>query len=224
MVVPRRLRSTLASFTLAALCAFAAPASASLVFTYNASGCCGVGPFGTVTLTDLGGGTVDVVVALNPGIGFVNSGAGDVLNFNLSGFPALAAGDFNFISPGLSFHQGPPLIHADGSGNWMYGILCDVATCGTGGNNPYAGPIHFTLSLGGLTESSFIATADSNGNYFASDICGNFPVPGRGCAGNTGMVWTSTPPVERNVPEPGTIALLGIAALGLAGVRRAREG
>jgi len=222
MTLLRSIRTTLALGALGALCLFATPASATLVFTYDNSGCCGTGPFGTVTLNQLGAGMVDVRVDLVPGVGFVNTGSGDALNFNLSGFPALAAGNFTFITAGLSFHQGPPLIHADGSGNWMYGILCNTATCGSGGNSPYAGPIEFVLTLAGLTEGSFIATTDSNGNFFASDVCDKYPkTDGPGCAGNTGEIWTSSPPRER-APEPGSLALLGAAVLALAYSRRVR--
>jgi hypothetical protein len=223
MTLLRTIRRTLAVATFGAACLAGTAASATTIFTLDSSGCCGAGPFGTVTLTDTGSG-IDVLVSLAAGVGFVKTASNpansfDALMFNLAGNPALAV---TFITAGFIIDSTAPLIHADGSGSWQYGIKCSTA-CGTGGSAPYAGPLEFIVTTPGLTEASFIATAASNGNYFAADVCDKFPkADGPGCAGSTGMVWTSSPPVRRSVPEPATLALLGIGALAWARLSRGK--
>ena len=59
----------------------AAPASASLVFTFNNN--LGGGPFGTVTVAQAGSNVVNVDVALNSGVGFVSTGL-ENFAFNLA--------------------------------------------------------------------------------------------------------------------------------------------
>lgn len=177
-------------------------------------------------MAQAGANAVDVLVQLAAGVGFINSNGFDRFTFNLSGNPALVAADFTFVTPGFSFDPTASLpIHMDGSGFWEYGLLCTTAVCGTGGNHPFAGPLEFKISLAGLTESSFVATTgggSSNGNFFAADVCEKFPLAtAPGCAGKTGVIWTHGPPVD--TPEPGSLALLGIAALALARSRRTRK-
>ena len=225
MAMLRTIRRTLTVAIFGAACLAGTSASATTIFTLDNSGCCGTGPFGTVTLTDTGSG-IDVLVNLAAGVGFVKTASNpansfDALMFNLAGNPALAV---TFITAGFIVDPTAPPIHADGSGSWQYGIKCDTA-CGTGGSAPYAGPLEFVITTAGLTEASFIATAASNGNYFAADVCDKFPkADSPGCAGSTGMVWTSSPPVHRSVPEPASLALLGIAAVAWArGSRRKGE-
>ena len=202
--------------------AYATPAAATLVYNYDASGCCGSGPFGTVTLQQTGT-NVTVTVALNPGIGFIDTGAGDPLLFNIFGFPDLS-GRVTGLTAGFSFSSNrPSLTHADGSGDWMYSILCAGGACGPGGSDPFFGSFSFTVL--GVTEASFIGTAGSNGNFFVSDICFNWTAA-HGCAA-TGDVWTDTPapggPPRITLPEPGSLALLGIAVVAFGAVRRTRR-
>src|SRR6266478_8920217 len=89
----KRLLITLLT-ALAACVGYVAPGSATiLTYTFAASpSCCGTGPFGTVKLDDHGGsGSVDVTVHPFVGDGFVDTGAGGALLFNLAGDPALTA-------------------------------------------------------------------------------------------------------------------------------------
>ncbi len=81
---------------------------------------------------------------------------------------------------------------------------------GAGASSPLPGPISFDVN--GVTTSDFIA--NSNGNYFASDILGS--------NGDTGNVAADSY-TELATLEPGTLSLLFLGmALVFAGVRRKR--
>lgn len=176
--------------------------------------------FGVVTLTDSGAGStsVHVNVTLNGPYLFIDTGAADALDFSLLGHPAIfehdiTTSDFKAgTTAGGAANVFP--IHADGTGYFMYSIQC--ATGCSGGSDPKGGPLDFDVTLGDggiITVSSFIANAA--GSFFAVDIY-NSAKTGTG-AGNTGAV--DAPNV--NVPDGGvTSVLLGMALLGLAGLRR----
>ncbi len=200
---------------------YATPAAATLVYTLDDSNCCGSGPFGSVTLQQTGANVL-VTVTLFGTNGFIDTGAGDPLLFNITGFPDLSA-RITGLTAGFFFSSNrPSLTHADGSGDWMYSILCAGGACGPGGSDPFFGSFSFTVL--GVLETSFVATNRSNGNFFASDICFNHTASG--CTA-TGDVWTNTPvpgsPPRITLPEPGSLALLGIAVLAFGATRRARK-
>jgi len=127
---------------------------------------------------------------------FAGTGAGDALEFNVSGPVTLGA-----ITPG--FAVGPAPDSASTFGIFLLSITCTVCQGGKA-SNP-AGPLSFTVtSAGGVSISDF--TANAGGFYFASDIVGG--------NGNTGNV-AATAGVISHTPEPLSISLIG---LGLAGI------
>src|SRR3954465_10223091 len=131
-----------------------APASA-ISFTLNQSTCCGIGPFGTVTLTDVNSTTVDVLVTLAPGVGFVDSGSAAPGNhpdfaFNLSG-PLTAVNVIYVQTAGDGWttydpHSSPTDM-SDSFGTYQFGLYCNGAiACGPGASHPNFGPLEFEVT------------------------------------------------------------------------------
>ena len=183
----------------------------TLSYDFNTSASHGSGPFGTVLLTQLSATVVEVKVTLNsnlfPNIGFVNASGKEALDFNIAGNPSINVAIITPSTPGLFSFPGAKL-DAPPYGTFMYGVHCDV--CGSGGSNPYPGPLVFDVSLGGaltgqnLSISSF--TQNSVGAFFATDIIAN----------------GATFDVAAETPEPATFWLIGgaLALLGLFGWSR----
>jgi len=209
-------------FSLFAVFALAlVPAQASVIqYTLTSQHCTGAcGPtgatFGTVTLTDTVANTVQVTVSLNSPYEFVHTGFDVTVAFDLLGNPTISAGS---ITSGWSLFNGgvPTTIHMDGTGDFEYGVVCDV--CGTGSSNAQPGSVNFTLTGTGLSAASF---ADVNTNFFAVDIF-NSATSGVG-AGNTGLVdATGGGIIITSTPEPGSFALLGGGLVALSLVLRKR--
>ncbi len=206
---------------LGGLCLAAAPAAAAVLdeslTDYVGSGTPSLAsPYGTVTLNDNGGPDVTVTVALASGVGFVNTGAGYSLTWDLAGAPTITV-PANSLTAGFSLvSSSPGSLTAGGSGSWDYAIACATATCGHGGNSPYTGPLSFTIDNVALAD--FIA--NGSGNDFSADVC--LGVSNGSCSGGiTGVVVANTGITgQSTVPEPATISLFGAALGTLALLRR----
>jgi hypothetical protein len=232
-----RIRNSTCALAFSLACGFAAPASASLVFTLS-------GGDGTITLTDgtgtgAGGngiatGSVQLSETLTPNV-FAVSGAGDALEFSLASTVAAitASGISNLSFTGASPTAPSSLYGFDPSptkpkgviSHLEYGINC--TSCGNGTSPPEYNALSFVLA--GVQSSDFIA-GDSAGEYFLSDIgiVTTGSVQSTGLVGATGPGTTSPPTLggggDIGVPEPVSINLLavGLVALGLA--RRRKHG
>jgi hypothetical protein len=210
---------------LLAAAAFAAtvatPASAATA-TYSLSvsdpaASLGSGPFGTITVTENGDGTLTFVETLLNGARIHGGNDNhDAAAFSLIGDPnltitGLTAGfTTENLTSGTSDSE-PPF------GNFQTSIVCTTA-CGPGYGGGFVGPLTFTVAASGgspLTLASLGYNVYNGTNiYFTSDI-----VIANGNTGNVGAT-LSTPAV----PEPATWAmmLIGFGATGVA-MRRTRR-
>jgi len=187
------------------------PVRADVIYTldtFTGSGSPTAPPYGTVNLHQ-DGANVDVTVTLTAGEGFVSTGAGAALTWDLDGEPVVTIANLDLTHFAVS-HNGTSTGNLDGTGSWFYQIDC--ISCGSGGSAPYPGPLTFTID--NITIADFISNnKTATGYLFASDICTQMGVTG-GCAGITGDVVASDLP-SRSAPEPAPLALLGAGLLGL---------
>jgi hypothetical protein len=176
------------------------------------SGTCGTSPFGTITLVQTATGVVTVTETLKattPAEGFVATGAGESLAWNLTGNPAISIG---FLTSGFGITGATS---ASSFGSFEYSVSCAGISCGPGASVVNPGPLSFTVTDGaGVNVSDFIG--NTGGFFFASDIIG--------VNGNTGNVAAGpgTTPPPPSVPEPSSLMLFGTGLTAAAGLARRR--
>jgi hypothetical protein len=214
--------------TTLALCATvlatAGSAFAGPLYTFTVSD--GIQPdnVGAITISQVNGTTVDVLVDLSdtilpfPQYGFLNTGGPHTpFSFNLAG--SLAGVTAAFLDPVGGSYTAPNggsytfSLNLSGGDNTPFGTFnvgVDINPADNGSTAAYFGDLHFTISrASGLSTDDFVTNDDLA--YFAADL-----TDGR----NTGAQgWNDRERVP-SVPDTGTtLALFGLSLTTLAGLR-----
>jgi PEP-CTERM motif len=217
-----KLRNVLAAIGACALAGISTPSLAVLTFQLTSDHCTGgcltgQASGGTITVTQTAANTLSFNVVLNNGNLFLDTGQDATLAFDLAGNPVVT---FSGLTAGWSVVGGSPTgaqsLHMDGTGTFEYGVSCKPTACGNGGTSGAPGPLNFIITAAGLTENSIQRNASLQ--FFGVDILS-------GTTGRTGFVDASVggctaadcPP---DIPEPQTLALLGLGLFALAMARR----
>lgn len=226
-----RVRGVLAAFSFVALLSNPSVGSATTLtatqsfttFNLTLSDAFGTGSFGTVTVSDLGGGVANFAISVAPNY-LVDTGAHSVLTFD----PLFSAGGaVNSISNSHFTVSGPGSYANSPFGNFTFKIESD---CTTGANptckaaNGQGFSFHVTNFTGLSSATSQYSGKDI---FFALDIfnTGCTKTATNDCTGVVGATLTQhsdiNPPTH--TPLPGAVWLMGTVLGAGAGVRAWRR-
>jgi len=219
-----KLSKLLAAAALASA-ALIAPASAGVVvYNFDQDNCssgCGLSNYGSVTLTDISGGGVNVNVALLGGSGLIDTGAmsGHTMAFALAGTPSIAVSGL----PSLWTLVGPTVFTPNGGfGTFNFYLNCNTA-CGP--SNPWTSGLNFDITTSSITTASFIDGGTVLDTYFVADISN--PNGGNALTGRIGASYHGHGEITElsitEVPEPLTLSLFGAGVAGAAALRRRKK-
>jgi len=211
--------STMAFTALLGLCGSVVPAAAgAIVYNFDQDNCssgCGLSNYGSVTLTDIFGGGVNVKISLLGGSGLIDTGAltKHSMTFALAGSPAVIITGL----PSLWTYTGPANYSPNGGfGTFNYIIDCNGACAA---NNPWTAGLDFNITTTSITTASFIDGGTAKDTYFVADISN--PNGGQALTGRIGASYIGTGTTE--VPEPFTLSLFGAGVAGVAALRRRKK-
>lgn len=225
-----------------ALAGFATNASANVYTFTNTQAAFGAGPYGTVTLTEetLSGGLTDVLVAVNLASGYFYNLAGnsdnkhdfafslrDGLSASISGYdpskfslfgPATVTnnpyGAFNYVFEALGGNS-------NGSNNVVQSLSFKVAA-GTGNTTgvKISDFINSRASSSPTNAGGYAFSADLYSTRSGTAVTGNVATTQGGASTGSGGTVGSPDAIPTAVPEPSTLALLGLGLLGFMFARR----